>query len=56
MPKQNSPTQFDRFKSTARALECDDDKDNFEAALGKIAAHKPAKALPKKKKAIKKTS
>jgi hypothetical protein len=46
MTKKNSPTvqsaeQFSRFVETARALECDEDKERFEAALGKIATHKP---------------
>jgi hypothetical protein len=44
MPKlDNEAAQISRFKSTSRALECDEDKDRFEAALGKIAAHKPTK-------------
>jgi hypothetical protein len=33
--------QVVRFVETARALGCDEDKDKFEAALGKIARHKP---------------
>jgi len=35
-------SQFDRFFETARALGCDEDKEKFEAQLGKIADHKPA--------------
>lgn len=34
--------QLSRFIATARALECDEDKARFEAALGKIASSKPA--------------
>ena len=41
MQKPDSQNQISRFKNTARALDCDEDKDRFEAALGKIAAHKP---------------
>jgi hypothetical protein len=35
-------TQSDRFIEAARALGCDEDKERFEATLGKIAvsAHK----------------
>jgi len=33
--------QLDRFKETARSLGCDEDKERFEAALSKIAGHKP---------------
>lgn len=47
-----SAAQIARFKSTARALECDEDKDRFEAALGKITSHKPAKNEPKPKKKV----
>jgi hypothetical protein len=39
--------QMKRFVETARALGCDDDKERFEAALGKIAAHKPDKSKGK---------
>ena len=31
------PEQFSRFLETARKLECDDDKEAFEAKLRKIA-------------------
>lgn len=56
MGKSNSrppdQTQFERFVETARALDCDEDKERFEAKLGEIAAQKPAKvsAPPKKSK------
>jgi hypothetical protein len=33
--------QVKRFLETARAFGCDEDKEKFEAALGKIAAHRP---------------
>ena len=36
--KQNS--QIDGFKEAARALECDESEERFDAALKKIAAHK----------------
>jgi hypothetical protein len=38
---EDSKPQIDRFRETARALGCDEDKEEFEAALGKIARHKP---------------
>ena len=31
----------DSFEAVAKRLECDDDKDRFEAKLGKIAKAKP---------------
>lgn len=38
-------TQLDKFKQTARALECDEDEDAFKAKLRKVAeAPKVAKA------------
>jgi hypothetical protein len=39
MPKNQKPTnaQHKRFLETARALECDEDKDRFEEKLGRIA-------------------
>jgi hypothetical protein len=39
--------QIERFMETARALGCDEDKERFEGALGKIAAHKPRDAQKK---------
>jgi hypothetical protein len=47
---QNPKEQFDRFVETARALGCDEDKERFEVALGKIAAYKPPPVKPKKPK------
>jgi len=40
---------FDRFIETARSLECDEDKERFEATLGKIAKAKPGKPVSKHK-------
>jgi hypothetical protein len=40
--KQNSQTE--NFKEAARALGCDESEERFDAALKKVAAHKPAKA------------
>jgi hypothetical protein len=38
-PQQPKPAkQVDRFIETARELECDEDKERFEAKLGKIAS------------------
>jgi hypothetical protein len=52
MNKNNNPTdQRGRFIETARALGCDEDKERFEAALGKIARHKPTRSAQKKRKA-----
>ncbi|HUB64261.1 MAG TPA: hypothetical protein VL996_07390 [Methylocella sp.] len=41
MAKADKQMQAQRFIETARALGCDEDKERFEAALGKIAQHKP---------------
>jgi len=41
--------QVDRFIETARALECDEDKERFEAKLGKIAKATPGKPALKRK-------
>lgn len=47
----NKPkSQLERFKETARALECDDDRNAFERKLGKIAAPKPPAKPVKKSK------
>ena len=35
--------QVDKFEEAARALECDESEERFDAALGKIARHKPHK-------------
>jgi hypothetical protein len=36
--KPSASEQHRRFVETARALECDEDKERFEAKLGKIAS------------------
>jgi hypothetical protein len=36
--KTTDTQQHKRFIETARALECDEDKERFEAKLGKIAS------------------
>jgi hypothetical protein len=41
MAADEKAAQLERFRATARALGCDEDKEKFEAALGTIAAHKP---------------
>ena len=41
MKKIDAAKQFDRFVETARKLQCDEDKERFEAQLGKIAKAKP---------------
>ena len=38
---ENKPDQIDRFRETARLLECDDDEARFDAKLKKIAKAKP---------------
>jgi hypothetical protein len=41
----------DNFEAVAKSLGCDDDKERFEATLGKIARAKPsAKMLAKRRK------
>lgn len=40
MPMVKKP-QIDKFRETARALETDEDEGKFDAALRKVAAHKP---------------
>jgi hypothetical protein len=52
MPKDKTSNseQVARFIETARDLGCNEDKERFEVALGKIARHKPTtkKVRPKK--------
>ncbi len=43
----NQKAQHERFLETARALGCDEDKAHFDAALEKIATHKPEKVAEK---------
>lgn len=40
-PKPRRDTEKDSFASVAKRLECDEDKDRFEAKLGKLAKAKP---------------
>ncbi len=40
-PTKNEPDQVVTFRKTARALDCDEDAAKFDAALGKVARHKP---------------
>lgn len=47
--EKQTEEQLTRFLETARALGCDEDKEKFEAALRKVAAHKPVKGPGKKK-------
>jgi hypothetical protein len=37
--------QVDKFEEAARALECDESEERFDAALKKVAAHKPPKGI-----------
>ncbi len=50
MPKNQKPInpQTERFIETARALECDEDKERFEAKLKRIAKAKPKPAPSRK--------
>jgi hypothetical protein len=41
MATTEKASQIDRFRTTARALGCDEDKEKFESSLKKIASHKP---------------
>jgi hypothetical protein len=41
-PDRSAPRPPDDFVSVARRLECDDDKEHFEATLAKIAKARPA--------------
>jgi hypothetical protein len=50
IPQPSKPAgQYKRFIETARALDCDENKEQFEEKLGKIAKAKPA-AKPKSPK------
>ena len=56
MKKPTVENQFDRFVETARALGCDEEKERFEEALGKIARHKlPPDGLKHSKKRRRRT-
>jgi hypothetical protein len=46
-----------RFEQAARELECDESEEHFDAALKKVAAHKPAgDPAPPKKPATKRSA
>jgi len=47
--RRTQPPQPDDFKSVARRLECDEDKVQFEAKLGKIAKAKPSASSKRQK-------
>lgn len=38
---QTAKSQMSAFEEAARALECDESEERFNAALGQIARHKP---------------
>jgi hypothetical protein len=41
MARTENNTQFDKFKQTARELECDESEEAFERKLKKVAKPKP---------------
>lgn len=43
MKAKNQSNQHGEFEKAARALECDESEERFDAALKKIAVHKPPK-------------
>jgi hypothetical protein len=45
-PKPNEE-QLSRFLDAAKSLECDESEERFDAALRKVAAHKPGGAVKK---------
>jgi hypothetical protein len=38
---EKAPSQLDKFKQTARELECDESEEVFEQKLKKVAKEKP---------------
>jgi hypothetical protein len=40
-PQNERPAKLQDFESVAKRLECDEDKERFEAKLGKLARAKP---------------
>lgn len=46
--KSGKNEQIESFRKTARALGCHEDKEKFEAQLGRIAAHKPQEPMSRK--------
>jgi len=49
MAQSEKTLQIERFRAAARAIGCNDDKEELEATLAKIAAHKPAHKVKKPK-------
>lgn len=41
-----NPTQLDKFKEAARALECDEDEARFDERVKKLVKHKPVPEKP----------
>jgi len=52
-PQPPQKEQIDRFRETARRLECDEDQERFEEKLGRIATQRPAKPNETKSKRVK---
>jgi hypothetical protein len=48
--RKQSTEQSRAFIEAARALGCEEDEAKFNAALGKVARHKPQQEAPKKEK------
>ena len=40
------PTQSDKFKAAARALDCDEDEARWDERLKKVARQKPSEGKP----------
>ncbi|CAA9481610.1 MAG: hypothetical protein AVDCRST_MAG91-43, partial [uncultured Sphingomonadaceae bacterium] len=40
-PMTDEPSQLDKFKAAARALECDDDEARFDERVKKLVKQKP---------------
>lgn len=40
-------SQTEAFRNAARELGCDESEERFDAALKKVAAHKPSSTTPK---------
>jgi hypothetical protein len=49
-PDDSGGSQIDRFRETARALECDEDEAAFKAKLAVIARQKPKGEPAQKRK------
>lgn len=50
MTKDTSKSQIQKFRETARALECDESEEAFDAALKKVAKASPTKESKKNPK------